>query len=366
MMADEVLVDASLLQAFVARLFIGVGVSPGDARFMAQCLVQTSLWGKDSHGVMRAPHYVSRLRTGSMNPQPRTRIVRGANALEVVDGDNGPGFLVARDAMRRAVQLAGQFGVAAVGARNSSHFGAAALYARMAVDHGMIGIVMTNTAPKVVAPGGIKAITGSNPLAVGVPTHGDFPFLLDIALSAVAGGKLLVASEKGEKIPLNLALDREGRPTDDPGAAFAGSWLPMGGVKGLGLSFAVDILAGLITGGAFGSGVKSQYSNPDEPSGTGHMMFAINVEAIMPREQLAERMSAFVSAIKDSSQCDEGAEVMVPGERAYRTERDRRTFGIPLAVKLYRHLLSLGSQMGLADQDLPARTEADVERRQPR
>jgi LDH2 family malate/lactate/ureidoglycolate dehydrogenase len=350
--SGDILVQAEPLEAFAGAAFAAAGLSPEDAAFSAWCLVQTTLWGKDSHGVMRLPHYVERLRSGAVNPRPAFSLYRGGAALEVIDGDNGFGYLVGREAMLRAVALAREHNIAAVGARNSSHFGAAALYARLAVDRGMIGIAMTNTAPKVVAPGGTTSITGSNPVAIGVPTHGPFPFLLDMSLSTVAGGKLLLARERGEKIPLGWALDKQGNPTEDPGEAFAGSWLPMGGVKGLGLSFAVDILSGLITGGPFGLDMKSQYSNATQPSGTGHMMIALNVEALMSREELEGRMAAFVAGIKSAPMKDESAEMLVPGERAHRTAEERRLTGIPLAPKLHAELLSLGAGLGIPAGDL--------------
>jgi L-2-hydroxycarboxylate dehydrogenase (NAD+) len=338
-----ILIDADALTAHVAELLHAAGVDVEDARFCAECLVQTSLWGKDSHGVMRVPHYMKRLGSGALNPRPTPQIVRGAGALEVMDADNGPGHLAGRDAMLRAISLAEIHNVGVVGVVKSNHFGAAAVFARLAAERDMVGIAMTNSVPKVIAPGGAKPITGSNPIAIAVPTHGDFPFLLDMSLSAVAGGRLLLAAQNGERIPTDWATDAQGQPTDDPAKAFAGLWLPMGGVKGLGLSYAVDILCGLITGGAFGLGMKSQYSNPTEPSGTGHMMIAINVAAIMDRDELRERMAEFCSAIKSSPMRDPSLEMLIPGERAHRTAEQRRSHGIPLSPDLYDELLALGA-----------------------
>jgi LDH2 family malate/lactate/ureidoglycolate dehydrogenase len=301
---------------------------------------------------------VQRLRGGAINARPKPFVVRGSGALEVMDGDNGAGFIVGRDAMLRAVDLAQRHNVAAVGVLNSNHFGAAALYARLAADRGMVGIAMTNSAPKIIAPGGTKPITGSNPVAIGVPTHGEFPFLLDVSLSAVAGGKLLLAAERGEKIPLGVATDDTGQPTDDPAKAFSGFWLPMAGIKGLGLSYAVDILCGLITGGAFGLGMKSQYSDPNEPSGTGHMMIVLNVEAIIGREELRERLAQFISAVRSSPVRDESVEMLIPGERSYRTEQDRLTSGVPLPARLYDALLTIGTELDVPHACHPRRVES--------
>lgn len=344
---DQINVSHSTLTAFVTELFTRSGMNSTDAAFCADALVQTNLWGIDSHGVLRMPIYTRRLRNRAINPAPQVRQVGGSLAFELWHGDDGMGFVVGRDAMRRAIELARQYNVSAVGVVHSNHFGATGLYARMAAEQGMIGIVMANVIPNVVAPGGSRPITGNNPLALAIPTFAEFPFVLDISLSNVAGGKLLLASKKGEKIPLDWATDREGRPTDDPDAGFKGFLLPVGGHKGLGLSYAVDILCGLITGGVFQHQMKSMYKQADEPSLTGHFVIVINPEAIISREDMAARMAEFQATIKASPMWDETQEMLLPGELEYRTAQKRAAAGIPLPADLYRELLALGEEQGV-------------------
>jgi L-2-hydroxycarboxylate dehydrogenase (NAD+) len=353
----DVRIDAPALTAYLTALLGRTGMSDDGAAFMAGCLVQSSLWGKDSHGVLRAPHYVERLLSGALNPRPAIETASGVGGLEVLDGDNGPGFLVARAAMLRAVALAQSNGVGAVGARRSSHFGAAAIYARLASDAGMVGIAMTNSAAKIVAPGGARPITGSNPIAIAVPSRDEHPFVLDISMAALGGGTLLLAAERGEKIDAGLATDKSGHPTEDPAAAFAGFWLPMAGIKGLGLSYAVDLLSGVLTGAAFGLGMKSQYAQAGSPSGTGHFMIALNVDAIMDREEFHERVADFFSGIKSSPMQDSEAEMLVPGERAHRTAEDRMATGLPVSAGLYAQLLTLGEKLDVPTQALRARSK---------
>jgi LDH2 family malate/lactate/ureidoglycolate dehydrogenase len=349
MSENEVIVQAENLESFVSALFEQTDMSREDAAYCALCLVQTNLWGIDSHGVLRAPIYIERLRSKAMNPAPNVKKVRGFGALEVLDGDDGMGFIVGRAAMTRAIELAEQHGISAVGVNRSNHFGAAALFARMATDRGLIGMVMTNVIPNIVAPGGSKPITGNNPIAFGVPTFREFPFMLDISLSNVAGGKLLLASKKGERIPLDWATDKDGRPTDDPDLAFAGFLLPVGGHKGLGLSYVVDILSGLITGGVFQHEMKSMYKHRDDPSLTSHFMIVINPLAIMSREEMEERMANFYQTIKASPMWDDSREMMLPGEIEYRTAVSRHANGIPLPVNLYNDLVSLGNELGVTE-----------------
>ncbi len=342
----EVLIRPAELEGFVCELFRRAGMDDDGATWTARALVQTNLWGIDSHGVLRVPAYVARLRAGAINGCARPRVVGGRAAVELLDGDDGAGFVVARAAMLRAIELAELHGVGVVGAIRSNHFGAAGLYARLAADAGMIGIAMTNVAPNVVAPGGSQPVVGNNPLAIAVPTYGEFPFVIDVSFSAVAGGKLLLASKKGERIPLDWATDHEGQPTDDPARAFAGFLLPMGGFKGLGLAYAVDILCGVVTGGHFGREMKGMYTHPDDPSGTGHMMIAIDPEAILSLDQLRERMTAFVRMVKSSAMRDDRDEMLLPGELEYLSSQ-RRDAGIPLPAALYEELAMLGEDLGV-------------------
>jgi L-2-hydroxycarboxylate dehydrogenase (NAD+) len=337
-------VDPQKLTDYLTALFAQTGMNRDDACFCAEALVQTNLWGIDSHGVLRAPIYLQRLHSRAVNPNPNIRTMRSGGALEVMNGDNGLGFVVGRDAMRRAITLAEQYNISAVGVVGSNHFGAAGLYARMATEVGMIGLVMSNVIPNMVAPGGSKPITGNNPVAIGVPTFGDFPFVLDISLSNVAGGKLLLASKKGEKIPLDWATDIDGRPTDDPNEAFAGFLLAVGGHKGLGLSYAVDLLAGLITGGVFQYDIKSMYKHPEDPSLTCHFMIVINPRILMPEKEIAERMTAFTHTIKTAPMWAETQEMLIPGEIEHRTAITRLEKGIPIPTALYEDLAALGEK----------------------
>ncbi len=341
----DVVVLPSQLESQISGLLLRGGMSESDSALTAHLIVTTNLWGIDSHGALRVPTYIRRLQAGAINAAARPTIVRGAGAVEVLDGQDGIGFVVGHAAMQRATELAAQHGVGVVGAINSNHFGAAGLYARMAADRGMVGISMTNVAPNVVAPGGSKPVTGNNPLAIAVPTFTDIPFNVDISFSAVSGGKILLASKKGEKIPFDWATDANGQPTDDPTAGFAGFLLPMGGFKGLGLAYAIDILCGVITGGTFGNDLRGTYSQPPQPSKTGHLMIAIDTKAFLPEDEMKSRMAEFVHMIKSSPMRDPEDEMLLPGEPEHRSAQ-RRAQGIPLPVALYDELVALASEVG--------------------
>jgi L-2-hydroxycarboxylate dehydrogenase (NAD+) len=340
----DVRVPAGRLRGFVAALFEDAGCGRGDASDIADCLVQSNLWGIDSHGVIRVPEYLARLRCGAMNARPQIRAVHSAPGFEVLDADNAAGYVAGRAAMARALELAQLNAIAAAAAINSNHCGATALYARMAADRGLVGIAMTNVAPNMVMPGAGRPITGNNPLAIAIPTFGEFPFVLDISLSAVAGGKLLVAAKRGEPIPLGWATDSEGRPTTDAQAGFDGYLLPTGGHKGFGLSLAIDILCGLITGGSFQDRVKSMYRYPNDPSRTAHLMVVIDPQAWMSRDLLRERMAEFFATVKSTPVSGEETEILLPGELEYRSEQQRSRDGIPLPAAVYEQLARIGQE----------------------
>ncbi len=347
-MSDDVHVEAGALQAFLHAVFTAVGMTNDNAAYSAECLTTTNLWGIDSHGVLRLPIYVQRLAAKVVTANPRVETVGGRGAFEVMSGEDGMGFLVGRAAMSRAMALAREHGIGAVTVRNSNHFGAAALYARMATEAGLIGIAMTNVIPNLVVPGGSKPITGNNPIAIGAPSAGPFPFMLDISLSSVAGGKLLLASKRKEAIPLDWATDAQGRPTTDPDIGFKGFLLPVGGHKGFGLSLAVDILCGLVSGGAFQFGLGSMYATPDDPSHTGHMMIVIDPTVALGREDYLERIAAFFATVKASPMWDASREMLIPGEIEYRTRLQRERDGIPLPVALFDDLRELAARHAVA------------------
>lgn len=350
----EVYVDHKQLSEFVTAMFEKSGMETVNANAFAQSLVDINLWGIDSHGVLRVPIYVTRLKAGSCNPRPNIKTLKRAITMEVLHGDDGPGQIVGRVAMERAIELARDYNVGIVGVLHSNHFGAAATYTRMAASQGMLGVAMTNVVQNVVAPGGSKPIIGNNPFSIAIPTYGDFPFVLDVSLSSVAGGKLLLASKKGEKIPLDWATDRDGRPTDDPEEAFKGFLLPVGGHKGLGMAYAIEIMTGVLAGGVFLDAMKGMYKYPDEPSLTSHMMMAINLPVIMEPSELQSRMEDFTRKIHESPMWDDTKQMLLPGEIEYRTMQARLQSGIPLPVSLYDELVALGSELGVA-VTLPAR-----------
>lgn len=247
-------VRESQVRGFADRILVAVGMAAEDAEEAARCLVLANLRGVDSHGVLRLVQYADTLAAGEVNPRPDVRVRHRAGAAALVDADGGYGFRPMRIAVRTAAELARDAGIGLVGVRASHHFGMAGAYAAELAGEGMIAIVLTNSLPVLASAGGADRVLGNNPMAFGFPrAAGSAPVVLDMALSAVAFGRIRLAVAEGRSIPLGWGRDGEGRPTTDAAAALAAESLePIGGHKGSGLALAVELLSGALTGSPVG------------------------------------------------------------------------------------------------------------------
>ncbi|ORC32720.1 hypothetical protein B4O97_15600 [Marispirochaeta aestuarii] len=348
-MDKDIMVQPDVLRRFIADLFRKGGMNGPDADFTADCLVKTNLWGVDSHGVLRVPVYLKRVISGAVNPTPEIKsLLPSSGPVALLDGDGGMGFVLGRAGMEKAIEQAKTFGIGMTLVRNSNHFGAAALYARLAVEAGLIGIASTNVIPNIGMKGNTKPSTGNNPIAVAAPMTGDHPFVLDISLSAVAGGKLLLAAKKGEKIPTNWAVTKEGDETDDPQKGFEGFLLPVGMHKGFGLSLFVDLVTGVLSGGPFLHDLKSMYKNPDETSLTTHLFMTINPSFFLVKQDYEERITEWARMIRNTPMNDPNIHQIVPGEIECKNEQERKVSGIPVPVTLSEELKALAHQLKIS------------------
>jgi L-2-hydroxycarboxylate dehydrogenase (NAD+) len=342
---------ADELIAFGSRVFEAYGLPEADAATVARDLVAADLRGLASHGVARIPVYCKRLRAKAINPRPQIRIEHPAAAVAAIDGDDGIGFVVGHRAMDEAIALAGKCGIGMAGIKRSTHYGMAALYVMQAIDAGMVSMAFTNSSPAMPAWGGRTNFHGAAPLAVGAPggKHGDY--VLDLAMTVIARGKIRLAASKGEPIPLGLALDNEGRPTTDAKAAFEGVLLPFGGVKGSAIAFMMDLFSGVLTGSAFGGGVKSLYFDFSGPQDVGHLFIAFRPDLFMPLQQYRDRMDEMIERAKATPRAADCDEILIPGEPEARTAARRARTGIPVTADV---IAALREEAALAKTELPA------------
>lgn len=302
------------LLALGAKAFQGLGLDPTDAQDVARILVTADLFGLSTHGLSRIESYGERLSVNGINARPRVKVNRLAPAIVSVDGDNGVGPLVGMRALEAAMATARETGVGVALARGSNHFGPVSPYSLIAAEAGFASIIGSNATTTIAPWGGSDARLGNSPVGFGVPNPGGKPFLLDMAISVVARAKIRKALERGESIPYTWATDKGGRTTTDPAAALDGFLLPIGGHKGYGLALFVDLFAGLLSGAAYLTHVKSWVDSPDEPQNLGHFFILIDTRRLGSSAWLTERMSDFAAILHGSPLADASRPVLVPGE----------------------------------------------------
>jgi LDH2 family malate/lactate/ureidoglycolate dehydrogenase len=285
-----VAIDAQRLVSAVADIFKAVGIAAADARVVADDLVTADLEGIASHGVMLLPMYIERIVKGSVSARSSGEVVSDRGGAIVIDAGNALGQLTARQAVRLVVARAQEVGLAVVVVRDGFHFGTAGRFARMIAAHNCVGIVLSSTRPLMPAPGGAEAMVGNNPVAVALPSTGEFPVEADMALSATAMGKIRLAAAAGQPIPQDWAIDAQGRPTTDPAAAIKGMLLPAAGPKGFGLAFVIDLLCGGLSDGAIGADVRPLYGDAAEPYRCAHFFLAIDAGHFPAGDRFAQRV----------------------------------------------------------------------------
>lgn len=340
-------VPAETLIEFVAKLFAAEGCPTEDAREIASGLVEADLRGVWSHGVARVPGYLARYRAGVMNPRPEIKVKPVAGSVAHVDGDNGSGLVVAPQAMRAAIGLAKANGIGLAGVSSSNHFGAAARYAEMAARDGCIGMVFTNASPALPPWGAAKPFLGTSPLAFAAPTPDGKTFVIDMAMSRIARGKLKFAAARGESVPEGYALDKQGRPTTDGAAAFGGTMLPFGEHKGAALSWMMEVMGGVLTGAAFGGDVANPFTGLDRPARTGHAMIAIRADVFAPMVAFGDRIGALDERAKALPKAAGFDEIMSPGEPEARRRAQNERDGVPLAKAVADDLVTEAGRAGI-------------------
>jgi len=337
------------LTRFVQAAFEKLGVAAGDAQIAAEALVAADLRGVDTHGVIRfSPHawYVKWLSEGSMTAKPNIRVTSETPSTALLDGDRGMGMVIGHRAMELAIDKAQSCGIGMVGVRNSRHYGMSAQYAMQALAHDMIGIAMTNAGRQVVPTFGREARFGTNPMCFAVPADKELPFVLDMATTTAAAGKLELAARLEKSIPIGWALDEKAEATEDPRVAQqARRLLPLGGSrdngshKGYGLAVLVEILCGVLTG------TVTALNADQDPRG--HFFGAIRVDAFRPVAEFKKDMDRLIRELKSTPPIEGQRRVYVAGEIEFETAEERAERGIPLLPSVLKGLREVSEQLGL-------------------
>ncbi|MCQ2971778.1 MAG: L-sulfolactate dehydrogenase [archaeon] len=321
-------ISVSNERMLVREILLNLGVSKEQAIVVSEATLDADIKGFTSHGLGRFPQYINGLENGFIKPSGDIEIVRETVSTALINGNSLFGQYVAHKAMELCIEKASQTGIGAVGTFNSNHFGVAGFYSDLAIYNDMIGVVMCNTASAVAPLGGKKAVLGTNPLAIGIPTKKYVS--VDMATSTSARGKLLEAERKGVLIPEGIAIDVDGKPTTDPTEALKGSILPFGGVKGYALNFIIEILCGPLVDAAFGVDVTGTAGDYKENCNKGDLFIAIDPSKFVDITNFKDQVEELIEDMRAS-----GEKIRIPGDGTVGKYLKNQKNGLPIDEKLY-------------------------------
>lgn len=341
--ADEV-------ERFLASAFTTLGVPANDARTVAGLMVQADLQGYDTHGSFRLRQYIDRLRDGGTNPRPDIKVVKESPSTALVDGDNGLGHLPMLFATELAISKARTEGIGWVGVRNGNHAGPAATYVNLPVQQDMIGLYAAVGSANHVPPfGGMDLLLGTNPIAIAVPAGESPAFVLDMATTVAAVGKIKALAQRGEMMPEGWMVGRDGKPLTDPSRRDEGLLLPIGGPKGYGLAMAIGLLAGCLNGAAFGSDVVDFTKDTKTATNTGQFIAAISISAFAEVDSFKAQVDAVFKEMRESTPLPGHDPVRIPGEGRGAVYQDRKTRGIPFHPNLVNTLKDIAGELQITE-----------------
>lgn len=336
-------VAAEELEAFSRRIFERAGLSAEHARIQAKVLVWANLRGIDSHGVLRIPRYLEWLREGRMNPAPDIRIIGGAGAVVLVDGDRAPGAVAMAFAMNRAIEKARTAGVGWALVGRTTHSGPVGYYTELAARADMAGIAIMASRPNMAYFGSKAAGVATNPIAIAVPGGPEGCVMLDMASSELAIGKIKDALARGVPLPEGRALTKDGSPTTDP--ARAAIPMPLGGPKGAGLSLMFEALTSLMLGHPL---LEPALAGRQRGHSQNGLVVAVHIAALTDAAQYRKRMTALGRALKALPPLEDGTEILLPGEPQTRRLEQRRRTGIPVPDTTWRQLSAAAETLAVA------------------
>ena len=350
------------LTDFCRQVFTQAGLTPEDARVTSEVLVLADLRGIDSHGVARLRRYYRGLKNGMMVARPLIQVIHETPITALLEAGAALGQVAGTRGMKMAMAKALNSGLGLVSVGNSNHFGIAAYYSLMALQHDLIGIALTNSDAYVVPTFGKEVMLGTNPISVAVPAGEERPFVLDMSTAAATLGKLEVYSRMGKKFPHGLATDDQGQSCNDPVRVLAnirgkvgGGLLPLGGEgeehgghKGYGLDLLIDILTGVLSGSGY---LNLLYPKTPEgkalPSRVSHLFGALRVDCFRPLADFKKDMDDLVRRLRNSAKAEGHDRIYVHGEKEFEKEEKYRQEGIPLYYSVYDDLKTIAQESGV-------------------
>ena len=342
-------VSAATLRDFLTDILRACGLPETDAATVAGGMLEADLAGSDAHGVFRLAGYVRQLKRGVFNPRAAITVLERGPATALIDGDQGMGHVVMTYAAELAIELARASGVGWVGARRSNHAGAGAIYAAIPLEHGMVGIYGAASSVHHMAPwGGTEPLLGTNPIAVAIPAGDEAPVILDIATSIASNGAIRTHQLEGRPMPEGWVQSRkDGSPITDPSRINEGTYLPMGGYKGSGLSLVIGLLAGPLNRAAFGRDVKDFAAPPGGELNVGQFVVALDVARFIPLDVFTTEVDRHIRDLASSRRLPGVDEIRVPGQGRVARRKEREANGVPLSATLVAQVDEVAKSLGV-------------------
>jgi len=301
------------LKKLVKKIFFNFKLSKKHSEICAEYLVKAELVGAPSHGISRLKMYCERIKKKLINPKPKIKIKKISNSISHINANDCIGFVAADIGIKLAIKNAKKTGLGLVAIKNSGHYGLSSFYAEQAVKNNLIVMCFTNAPPAIAPFGAKKSLFGTNPICFGTPTGSKVPFILDTSVSMINRGKIRVAAKMKKKIPIGVALDKFGKPTTDAKKALAGVQLPIGGFRGSGLAWMVDIMSGVLTGANHGGKVKDPFDDFTGPQNVGHLFFVLKPDLFVGKNYI-NRIKKNIKSIKKLPKIKGVKEILYPGQ----------------------------------------------------
>ena len=300
------------LKNLIVKIFLNFKLSKEHSIVCADALINAELVGAPSHGLARLFSYCNRIKKKVINPKPKIKIKKISQSITSINADNAVGFIGADLGIKHAIKNAKKTGIGFVAVKNSGHYGLSGYYGERAAQQGFVALCFTNAPPAIAPHGAKKTLFGTNPICFAAPSGNKAPFVLDTSISVINRGKIRRAAKLGEKIPLGVALDKNGNPTTNPRKALDGLQLPIAGFRGSGLAWMVDILSGVITGANHGGKVKDPFDDFTGPQNIGHLFIVFKPNLFV--NNYIKRIQENIKRIKKLPKIKGVKEILYPGE----------------------------------------------------
>ena len=322
-------INAEHLKKVIVALLEAIESGAEHAEIVANIMVQADMRGIPTHGIYFLPMLIERAKAGQLNVPTTIEKISEAGAVCHLDGGNGLGQIAASNGMKIAIEKARESGIGMTLIRNTNHIGLLAHYSLLAAKEGMVGFCACNSASAMAPWGGSEAFFGTNPFSIAAPGGDNYPVVLDMSTSVVARGKVRRADRLGEQLGPGWAIDAKGVPTTDPAEALKGTLVPVGGPKGYGMAFFIDLLCGMVSGSQFSTEVKT-FHKLLGPTGVGVMVMAIDIARFMPENVYTGIINQHIANIKNSGKAEGVERIFMPGE----IEADRESLSAKNGVMI--------------------------------